>query len=320
MTLAIHWRLDPAAEPQRSEPRFRPHLPEFVRDRRAANQNRFDYYLQIAEAAAQTAFDGLFIRHRIQSDESRIIAAVVARAVPRLQIIPEFPAAVGSAVYAAKQASTFQRGTQGRLGWAIAPDADHIGRERESDPLGDEELTARLDEFLTVARGVHEQRPFSFKGRHFEVQNGGFESPLTRFAFPRVYLQGEDDDALALSARHADVHLFRPATAAELAASVARLDELAASEGRRVAAGLIQPLLTRGDAVRAAEDASGRTLAPGALVGSYDQAADQLASYADAGIAELVLSAAPDLEEAYRTGQEVLPRLRALTARGRKAA
>lgn len=320
MTLAIHWRLDPAADRQRSEPSLQSPLPDFIRDRRAANQNRFDYYVQVAEAAAQTAFDGLHVRHRIQSDESRIIAAVVARAVPGLQIIPEFPASVGSAVYAAKQAATFQRGAQGRLGWAIAPDADHIGRERESDPLGDEELSERLEEFLTVARGVHEERPFSFKGQYFEVQNGGFEAPLTRFAFPRVYLQGEDDDALALSARHADVHLFRPATAAELAYSVARLDQLAAGEGRRVAAGLIQPLLTRGEAGEAAEDASGRTLAPGALVGSYDQVAEQLASYADAGISELVLSAAPDLEEAYRTGQEVLPRLRTLTARGRKAA
>lgn len=320
MTLAIHWRLDPAADRQRSEPSLQSPLPDFIRDRRAANQNRFDYYLQVAEAAAQTAFDGLYIRHRIQSDESRIIAAVVARAVPRLQIIPEFPASVGSAVYAAKQAATFQRGTQGRLGWAIAPDADHLGRERESDPLGDEELNERLDEFLTVARGVHDQRPFSFKGQYYEVQNGGFEPPLTRFAFPRVYLQGEDDDALALSARHADVHIFRAATAAELADSVARLDELAAGEGRRVAAGLIQPLLARSDAAQAAEDASGRTLSPGALVGSYDQVAEQLAHFADAGITELVLSAAPDLEEAYRTGQEVLPRLRALTARGRKAA
>lgn len=320
MTLAIHWRLDPAADHRRSEPGLQPVLPDFIRDRRVASQSRFDYYVQVAEAAAQTAFDGLHIRHRIQSDESRIIAAVVARAVPRLSIIPEFPASVGSAVYAAKQATTFQRGTRGRLGWAIAPDADHIGRERESDPLGDEELSERLDEFLTVARGVHEQRPFSFKGRYFEVQNGGFEAPLTRFAFPRVYLQGEEDEALALSARHADVHLFRPATAAELADNVARLGDLAAREGRRVAAGLIQPLLTRGDAGQAADDAAGQTLAPGALVGSYDQAAQQLARYADAGIAELVLSAAPGLEEAYRTGQEVLPRVRALTARARAAA
>ena len=98
MTLTIHWRLDPAAEPPRSERALQPQLPDRVRDRRVQTQNRFDYYLQVADAAAQTAFDGLFIRHRLESDESRIIAAIVARAVRGIMVVPEFPASVGSAV------------------------------------------------------------------------------------------------------------------------------------------------------------------------------------------------------------------------------
>ena len=73
MTLSIYWRLDPAADPRRSEPRNWQSLPALAHDRRVRHQNRFDYYLQVADAAAQTAFDGLFIRHRLESDESRII-------------------------------------------------------------------------------------------------------------------------------------------------------------------------------------------------------------------------------------------------------
>ncbi|MCK0532338.1 LLM class flavin-dependent oxidoreductase [Sphingobium agri] len=316
MTLNIYWRLDPAADPQRSEPRNWP-LPALARDRRVSHQNRFDYYLQVGQAAAQTAFDGLFVRHRIEADESRIIAAIVARAVPRLTVVAEFPVSVGSAVYAAKQATTFQRSTHGRLGWAIAPDAEPAIRKAEADFVDEDDLGRRLDEFLTVARGVHQQRPFSYKGAHFEVENGGFDAPLNRVPFPRIFLQGEGEQALAVSTRHADVHLFQPAPADALAHGVARLQALT---GGRIGAGLIQPLLIREDKASAERDAKGRDLAPGTLLASYDEAAEQLAGIVHAGISELVLEAGPSLEEAYRIGQHLLPRLRELTATVRAAA
>ncbi len=320
MTISIHWRLDPAADPQRSEPAAERARPAFIRDRRAASRNRFDYYVQVAQAAAQTAFDGLFIRHRPEADESRIIAAIVARETPRLPVVPEFPASVGSAVYAAKQAATFQRATHGRLGWAIAPDVDLASREAEADLVPEGELPQRLDEFLTVARGVHLHRPFTYRGKHFEVLDGGFEAPLARHPFPRLFLQGDDDAALALSARHADVHLFAPSPVEVLTERIARLNELAATEGRRVAAGIIQPLLVREDRESAERDAQRLSPSFGTLVASYDEAADQLAAYTAAGVTELVLEAAPALEEAYRIGQHLLPRLRARTDAGRKAA
>ena len=318
MTLTIHWRLDPAAEPPRSERALQPQLPDWVRDRRVPTQNRFDYYLQVADAAAQTAFDGLFIRHRLESDESRIIAAIVARTARGIMVVPEFPASVGSAVYAAKQATTFLRSTGGRLGWAITPDADARSRAREADMVGPEDLARRLDEFLTVARGVHEQRPFTFKGEHFEVLNGGFDAPLNRVSFPQVFLQGEDDAALRLSARHADVHFFAPATVEQLAERIARLDALAAAEGRKVAVGLIQPLLVRDDGEDAQRDAVG--LPDITLVASYDEAATALAERHAIGVSHLLLEATPMLEETYRVGQNLLPRLRALTGAARRAA
>ncbi len=320
MTLNIHWLLDPAADPQRSEPGAQRSLPALVHDRRAESRNRFDYFVQIAQAAAQTGFDGLFVRHRTEADESRIIAAVVARAVSRLRVIPEFPASVGSAVYAAKQASSFQRSAQGRLGWAIAPDADQATRESEADFVPQDDLGQRLDEFLTVARGVHEQRPFSFKGTYFEVENGGFEAPLTRHPFPRLFLQGEDEAALQRSARHADVHVFQAAPVEELTQRIAQLTALAEKQGRKVAAGLIQPLFLRETQKDADRDARSRDLAPGTIVAGYDEAADRIADYVRAGVRELVVAATPLLEEAYRTGQHLLPRLRTRIDVARQAA
>ncbi|MFE2347174.1 LLM class flavin-dependent oxidoreductase [Kitasatospora cineracea] len=52
-----------------------------------------------------------------------------------------------------------------------------------------------------------------------------------------------------------------------------------------------------------------------ALVGSHDEVAARLAEYRALGVEEFILSGYPHLEEAYRVGEEVVPRVRALVAR-----
>ena len=47
-----------------------------------------------------------------------------------------------------------------------------------------------------------------------------------------------------------------------------------------------------------------------ALVGSHDEVAERLAEYVQCGFEHLVLSGWPHVEEAYRVGEEVLPRVR----------
>ena len=314
MTISINWQLDPAAELSRSEPADRPRWQPVLRDVRTNEIDRYDHYGQIARAAAITGFDGLFIRHRAQADDSQIIAGALARAVPKLTLVPEFPAWVGSAVYAAKQAVSFQRLTHNRLAWALAPENEANVRASHADHVAQDELAERAGEFLTVARGVHGQRPFSFKGRFFEVENGGFEEPLNRVPFPKVFLRGNDEERLALSAQYADVHLFDAAPIDQLRHGIEALDALAAKEGRTVEVGIVQPLVVRENQTEA-QEAGG-----GGLSGSYDNVAAALAQLAALGIRHFVLSASPSFEEAYRVGQFILPRFRALVEPTRVAA
>lgn len=320
MTVTLYWQLDAATEPERGERARRPHLGGIARDVRTATQGRFDHYAQIARAAAHTAFDGLFLPHRAEADDSQIVAAAIAREVPSLLLVPQFPVSVGSAVYAAKQAVSFQRFSHGQLGWAIAPDADAATRARGADHVPEEALAQRTEEFLTVARGVHGEKPLSFAGQYFQVQGGGFDAPINRVPFPQVFFEGEVEEALELSARLADVHLFREVPFPTLRALVETLDGLAGRQGRQVAFGLAQQVVARETAEEAGRDARRGGAAPHALVGDYSQVAGELAKQAALGITHFVLSGAPSLEEAYRTGQQVLPRLRALLGDARVAA
>lgn len=299
MTLRFYWRLDPAAEPARGEPSARRASGFLPRDVRTRSLNRYDYYAQVAQAAAATTFDGLFIAYRPDSDDSQIVAAAIARAAPRLSLIPEFPSSVGSAVYAAKEAVSFQRATRNRLGWALT------GDDSETD-------AARTAEFLHVARGVHGTRPFDHEGEYFAVKGGGFQSPLADVPFPPVYLSGDDEESLAHSARLADVHLLSHAPIDQLRARAEALDRHALAAGRAVELGVRVTVTAR----ETSEEAAGGA----GVSGSYDAVADQLADLHAIGIDHIILAATPSLEQAYRIGQFVLPRVRARIAGLRAAA
>lgn len=316
-----------------------------VSDPSGTRFNYFDYLHQVARAADIAGFDGLQIRQNPDGDDAWIVAGYVARGTRHLKLLTEFDAAWGSPVYAAKNAVSFQRASAGRFAWQIGQGPDQATRARQSDPVADADVLARIDEFVTVARGVQTTAPFNFKGRFFEVQEGGFRGPLAGNPLPPVYLSGDTEEAYRLSARQADVHVLDAAPLEQLQPALARLRTLAAEQGRALKVGLRIDLVVREDEAEALRDAqrywaqsggadgagperqfwegyaTARTGAHGALVGSYAQIEQGLAEYAQAGIDSFVLAAVPHLEEAYRIGEHVLPGLRArLALAGLKAA
>ncbi|MCC7642206.1 MULTISPECIES: LLM class flavin-dependent oxidoreductase [unclassified Janthinobacterium] len=309
--------------------------------------NYFDYLHQIARAADLSGFDGIQVRHDTQGDESWIVAGYLARSTRHLKLIAEFDAAWGSAVYAAKNAVSFQRFTGGRFAWQIGHGGDAAARRRQGDAVPDADILPRIDEFITVARGVQSTSPFSFKGKFFEVQDGGFKGPLANHPINSIYLTGDSPEALALSARQADVHVFDAVPVTDLQPAIASLRAQARQQGRTVAAGVRIDVLARETFEEALRDARGyrsgaglsddsafdggtaafwpgfaqaQTGARGALVGSYAQVSAALEAYAQAGISSFVLAAIPHFEEAYRIGEHVLPLVRAALYTQRQAA
>ena len=302
-----------------------------VSDPRGKRFNYIDYLLQIARAAEFTRFDGVRIGNDPQGDESWILAGVLGATTKRLKLLTEFDANRGSAVYAAKNAVSFQRYSGNRFAWNISSISDAEARLAQGDKARDKDLLPRIDEFLHVAHGVINQPSgFDFKGDFFEVLNGGLAGPLSGHAAPEVYLSGNSSEAYQLSAKRADVHLFDAQALSSLAPLIQELAAISQSAKRHVKAGLRIDVIAREsreeaefDAKRLAEQtewqgvqdgllwtALGNTDAKATLVGSFSEVADALAQYAQSGIQSFVLGAAPHLEEAYRVGENLLPLLR----------
>ena len=320
MSLEFYWNL-PASGDQRSQafdqlgagkPLYNPS----IRDLRADRYTNFDYLAQIARAADLTGFDGVVATDSIAGDSSWIIVGAIAREVKRLKLIAQFSPGIGSAVYAAKQAVTFQRYSGNRLGWGLTTSGDATERRALGDYIDADKIGARLEEFLIVSKGVASQPKFTFKGDYFEVLDGGFGGPLSGLALPEITLRGTSDEALALSAKYADVHEFDLGTE-DLDGKIAQLDTLAS--GRKIKVALKARLISHPDAGQARTDAERAGFRDDAhtLTGDYVSVTDQLLTLSDLGVDRFHLHAPRSLEAAYQTGEHILPLVK---ASARKAA
>jgi len=335
--------------------------PVFARtDVRRDGYTWFDHLVQIARAAELTGFDGVLIPQTPAGEEPWIVAGSLAREIRKLTFLPSLPAPFLSAVYAAKMAMSFQRLTGGRLAWNLVTEEHRPGVWHGRNWSIAEQI-ARTGEFLDVAKGFWNDGPFTYHGNYYEVENGGFPPTLSGQPFPRVFLSGTSAEAFALSARHADVHVFALDKLDVIREQVATLDALAQAQGRTlqyaiqtdvvarhtgeeawndlrrrfhhagskavaikaVAIDKAQEIAAHGDADFDAliRDTNlwagfGQVRSGGAigLVGSFDDIAERLDEYAAAGISVFELASNPHLEEAYRIGELLLPRVRARVA------
>ncbi|MBW4720293.1 LLM class flavin-dependent oxidoreductase [Saccharothrix obliqua] len=273
-----------------------PPLPPTVRDGRAGGPafTPFDYLHQVSRAAELGGLGGVYVPYDPHGEESLVVSGSVGRDSRFLEVVAGFPAGVATPVYAAKLSATLQRAFGGRFAWRLEVELDERVQRAQGDFVTGADRYARAAEFLTAARAVWHGRDVDFTGRFYEVVKGGFTGPLAGLPFPTVYLSGTSDEALALSAEHADVHVFDLAPDDELDRHVARL-------GGRVRLALQTTVHTR-------EEESELSGSAG-LRGTYEEVADQLLAYRERGFDTFFLAAEPRLEEVLRIAQHVRPLL-----------
>ena len=295
-----------------------------LRDERQDRFTDYDYLLQVARAAESAGFTGAFVPWNEQGDDSWIVAASLAREVRRLIFLPELQPGFTTPVYLAKISTSFQRLAGDRLAWKIDLERDPAVRRAHGDRLVGADWFTRAGEFLEAAKGVWTQDPFDYEGRFFAVEKGGLKGPLAGHPLPPTYTAGRSDEALAFAARHADVHLLDGGEPAAVSAQIERLDQAVARHvvskpvdgqpGRVVKRGIRLSVVARHTAeeARDAVEEAGWDSRRDLLAGSHDQVARRLDELASLGIDQFVLDGTPHLEEAYRIGEHVFPRLTAL--------
>jgi alkanesulfonate monooxygenase len=314
----------------------------------------FDHLSQIAGAADLARFGGLWIPQSAAGEDALVVAGAFAREAPHLKLVPALRAPLLSAVYATKIAVSFQRLTGGRLAWYLHNEEDEpetwhgrhwslreqIARTGEfldvakgfwnngpftykgqyyevenggfPPPLQGEtlpliylsgltedalELGARhADVYLFPLASVA-----SLKARIAELDERAARlgRKLRYGVIGDVVARQSDDEAWAdLRRRWEDVAARTVPISSQVPrpAPLPAFDTLVTEKNLWEGFGHVRPGATAG------------------LVGGYAEIAEEVRAYAGIGIDTFVFSANPALEEAYRVGEKLLPRLRAIAA------
>jgi alkanesulfonate monooxygenase len=263
-----------------------PHPNRFARTGGQDGFNYFDHLSQITRAAELAGFEGLWIPQSRAGEEPLIVASAFAREARRLQFVTSLWTPLLSAVYEAKIANSFQRLTRGRLAWNFvteSPDPRAWHGQGSRWNLADQ--VARTDEFLEVAAGFWNKGPFTFKGRFYEVENGGFPPSLGGETLPTIYISGTSDEELALGARRADVHVLPIAPLDVVREQIAKLQDLAATHGRRPRVAIEADVVARYSDEDAWRDIRGR----------WEDAADKTVPISTSSVSDLPVRTFDDL-------------------------
>ena len=329
MSAQVFWTL-PASGDGRSASRARFSRGDFqgstrlahgpgLTDDRGKHFTYYDQLFQVARAAESSGFKGVLIPWEPAGEDPWIVASALVRQTRRLLFLPELEPGFATPVYLAKMSVSFQRLSGNRLAWQFELERDPQVRRAHGDPVQGDDFFTRVDEYLEAARGVLLTRPYDFRGRFYDVEKGGFDAPLAGTPLPPVFTSGSSDAALALAGKRSDFHVVRGASLDGVKSAIARLAAAAAAHGRSVKPALRLQVIARhtDEEARAAAREAGTEAD---LIGSYDNVAQRLEAYLDLGVERLILSGYPHLEEAYRLGEHVLPKLSAHRAVAREVA
>jgi alkanesulfonate monooxygenase len=166
-----------------------------------------DYLSQVARAADLVGFHGALIPIFRFTEEPWVVAAALARETRNLRLLIAMQPWFMHPVYAAQMAASLQRISRGRVEWNIVTGGGGADQRAYGDFIDHDSRYARTDEFLDVVKGYSAGAPYTHKGRFYQVEEGGLLAPLRSQPVPRIYLAGASDAAMAVAAKHGDVHL-----------------------------------------------------------------------------------------------------------------
>jgi alkanesulfonate monooxygenase len=214
-----------------------------------------DHLAQIAKAAEHNGFYGALVPTGLEGEEPWVVSAALARETKKLRFMPAFQANFIHPTYAARMGASLQRVTGDRLEWNIITGGSVQAQKAYGDFTPHDERYSRTGEFLDVVKGLWQGKPYSHKGPLYQIENGTIGPVLAQERFPGIYFSGASDAALTVAAEHADVYLMWLEPLDAVRDSIRRLNELAASRGRKIRYGVRVDLWARETEAEAWADA-----------------------------------------------------------------
>jgi len=214
------------------------------------------YLADVARAAERNGFESLLVPTGSFCEDAWVAASAVSQHTERIRFMVAFRPGFTLPTYSAQAAQTFQKLTGNRLTVNVVTGGVEPEQQAFGDWLPKDDRYERTDEFLTVVKGCWDGRPYTFRGKYYNVQEGGLAEPLPADERPTIFFGGASAAAQAVAVRHADVQLMFGEPPPMATERIKVLRAKAAAAGRSISFGIRMHVITRDTAQEAWTEAN----------------------------------------------------------------
>jgi dimethylsulfone monooxygenase len=296
----------------------------------------FRFAVDVVRKAEACGFETTLVAERFLGPdlEAWILGAALAAHTETIEIMPAVHPGIVTPQVVAKMGATLDRISGGRLalnivnGWwkdefNLFGNGTWLARE--------EERYRRMDEFLSVVRGLWTEDTFSLSGEFYHVEAGALPTkPISR-PHPPIYTGSRSPTAKNIVARQCDAWFVAVQPGyrqyeqhlKDTVADIAEMEKLSRSYGRKVRYGISCHVVCDDSAAAAFQQADeleaygqnnrlalivSKALGAG-LVGSPELIAERIRRYEDMGIECLMLHFHPMIEGIEMIAEKIMPLL-----------
>jgi alkanesulfonate monooxygenase len=203
----------------------------------------------LARAHEAAGFDRVLVGYFSFFPETFQVAAYTLHETERLGVLVAHRPGFVAPTLAARQFATLDQFSRGRVAMHTISGANDEEQQRDGDFLPKADRYRRTDEYLHILRRYWTaEEPFDFDGEFYRLRQA--YTPVRCFQQPHVpvYFGGSSDEALQVSARHADVYAQWGEPLAETSEHIKRVLAAAAEQGRQPRISLsTRPILADSD-------------------------------------------------------------------------
>jgi alkanesulfonate monooxygenase len=192
-----------------------------------------DFTARFARAHEAAGFDRVLVGYFSFFPDGFQVAAWTLHETERLGVLLAHRPGFVAPTVAARQFATLDQFSRGRVAMHVIAGANDEEQARDGDFSNKAERYRRTDEYLTILRRYWtETEPFDFDGDFYRLRQAYTPVRCAQDPHVPIYFGGSSDEALAVSARHADVYAQWGEPLAETAEHIGRVKKLAAEQGR----------------------------------------------------------------------------------------
>jgi len=190
----------------------------------------------VAKAHENAGFDRALIAFHSTSPDSLQIGQHALSVTERLNVLIAQRPGFTAPTLLARQFAVLDQLSRGRVALHVITGGNATELRQDGNTLDDkDERYARTSEFLDIVRAEWtSDKPFSYKGKYYQVENGFSQVKPYRPEGIRIYFGGASDAAIEVAGRHADTYALWGETYAQVRELTAGVRAAAAKHGRPV--------------------------------------------------------------------------------------